>query len=145
MYRILRAVFFASLVVILASPWLSGCSSPCTYPDQRGVKIRLLNAMPDMPVITVFIDGKLFVQNFSYDPGSDFGYEGSYKDGSPLSASDSSLFVVTSDPSGKDTLISHRVFINFNRQTVIVMGRGKWKAPQVKTARIIKLDDQEQH
>ncbi len=142
MFRIFRVVFFAALIIIITSPFLSGCSAPCTYPDQRGVKIRVLNAMTDMPVITVFINGKLFVQNFTYDPPADFGYLETYKDGSALSAGDSLLFVVTSDATGKDTLVSHRVSINFNRQTVIVMGRGNWKPPQPKTARIIRLDDE---
>jgi hypothetical protein len=146
MYRILRAVLFALFVIILASPLLSGCTAPCNYPDQRGaggVSIRILNAMPDMVMITVFINGKQVVQDYTYDPPPGFGYRTTYyKDGTPLSAGDSELFVVTSDAAGKDTLITQRLSINFDRQTVIVMGRGHPKFPQKKTALIVRLDDQ---
>lgn len=142
MNRSLRNVFIIITAIFIIGPYLSGCTAPCEYPDQRGVKIRILNAMPDMPAITVFIDGKKFVENYSYDPPPGFGYLSIYTDGTPLSAGDSELFVATSDAAGKDTLVSERIPINFNRQTVIVMGRGHFKFPQKKTSRIIRLDDQ---
>jgi hypothetical protein len=98
--------------------------------------------MPNEPVITVFINGKLFVQNFTYDPQIDFGYLTAYKDGTPLAAGDSLLFVVSSDAAGKDTLLKQRVLISFNRQTLIVMGRGHTKPLQPKPPFILRLDDQ---
>jgi hypothetical protein len=98
--------------------------------------------MPDMPMITVFINGKVFVQDYTFDPPPNFGYLTTYKDGSPLSGADSELFVVTSDAAGKDTLIKQKVSINFDRQTVIMMGRGHRKSPQPKTALIVRLDDE---
>jgi hypothetical protein len=145
MRQILRYAFFVILSVFLANSFFSGCTAPCSYPDQRGAggaSIRILNAMPDMPKITVFINGKAIVKDYSYDPPPGFGYITTYTDGTPLLTGDSELFVVTSDAAGKDTLIKQRVSINYNRQTIIPMGRGHRKAPQPRTALIVRLDDQ---
>ena len=145
MQKILRAALLPLLAFVLTSPIFLGCSAPCNYPDQlgtHGAVVRILNAMPDMPVITVFVNGKVFVQNYSYDPPTTDLYLMTYKDGTPLLTGDSELFVVTSDAAGKDTLVTGKILINFNRQTIIVMGRGHIKAPMKKTALILRLDDQ---
>ncbi len=142
MLQIFRVVFVGVLCLVGTSIILSGCTAPCTYPDQRGVKIRIVNAMPDMPVITVFINGKVCVQDFPYNLPLTFGYITQYHDGTPLVASDSTLVVVTSDASGKDTVARGRISINFNRQTLVVMGRGHIKSPQPETSLLARLDDE---
>ena len=142
MIRPFRLAFVVLFVTIVSFSQFTGCATPCSYPEQLPVKIRMLNAMPDMPKITIFINGKLFLKDYTYEPPANFGYTSTFADGSPLVAGDSELFVITSDASGKDTLVSAHVLIDFHRQTVIAMGRGHIKPPQPKTALIIRLDDE---
>src|SRR5947209_2695016 len=137
----IRKILFAGIVASAASICILGCSAPCNYPSERGVVLRIINAMPDIPRITVFINGKVVVENYFYNPPSTSLYLSSYKNGSPLPSGDSILFVVSSDAAGKDVLISQKVSLNFHRQTIIAMGRGHIKPPQV-TARILWLDDE---
>jgi len=142
MQKIFRVIFIALIAAIPVTSFLNSCTAPCNYPDQRGVVVRIVNAMPDMPMITVFINGKVFVQNYTYNPPVTDLYLTSYPDGSPISAGDSTLFVVTSDAQGADTVAKGKVLLNFNRQTIIVAGRGHIKAPMKKTSTIMRLDDQ---
>ncbi|MFI5263533.1 MAG: hypothetical protein ACHQM6_03355, partial [Candidatus Kapaibacterium sp.] len=90
----------------------------------------------------IFLNGKVLIRNYSYDPPSTDLYLTSYEDGTPIGAGDSELFIVTSDSQGKDTVAKGKLTLNFNRQTVIAMGRGHIKPPMKPTALIIRLDDQ---
>lgn len=105
--------------------------------------MRIINAMPDMPVITVLVNGKAVVKNYAYDPSSDSClYKSNYLDGTPLPSGDSVLFQVSSDAGGSNILVSKKLPLNFQRQTIIVMGRGIIKSPQRITARIIRMEEQ---
>src|SRR5690349_17264726 len=115
--------FFALVLTACANFW--GCEADCVYPDQQFFRLRLLNAMPDQPKITVFINGKLFKRDYSYAPPADFGYTDRYADGSPLPLGKSLNVVVTSDAAGIDTLHKGTISPNLHRQTLIIMGRGK--------------------
>jgi hypothetical protein len=114
-------LFFA--VLIAASVLLgNGCQSPCTYPDPAIAHVRIVNAMTDVPKVTVFIGNKLFKKDFTYDPPGDFGYYTMFADGTPLGIGDSLLFVITKDAAGKDTIMKQRVTLDLHYQTVIVSG-----------------------
>lgn len=145
MRQMLRYAFFAILLVLLTNSIFSGCTAPCTYPDQRGVKIRVFNAMPDEENITVFINGKLFVKNFSYDPSNTFGYLSTYADGTPLTAGSAIPVVISSDTAGKNIIMNALVDINFHLQSLIVMGKAhKILSSDVDTRKVLRLEDDNQ-
>jgi hypothetical protein len=130
-------------LAFLAGMAFFGCEATCEYPNVQTFSLRLLNAMPDQPKITIFINGKLFKRDFSYVPPSNFGYTSAYEDGTLLPVGTLSL-VVTSDAAGTDTL--HKGFItpNLHRQTLIVMGRGKkLLASDTSSTKHLLLDDQD--
>ncbi|MDP4219559.1 MAG: DUF4397 domain-containing protein [Bacteroidota bacterium] len=137
MYRTFRAASLIIVTIILANPLLSGCSSPCTYPDQRTVKIRVFNAMPDENHITVFLNGKLFIKDFSYDPPATFGYFSTYDDGTPLDVGSAIPIVISSDAAGKNIILKTTVNIDFHLQTLVVMGKGSLPT----TRRVLRLAD----
>jgi hypothetical protein len=123
---------------------VSGCAEPCVYPDVRSGKIRLVNAMVDVPKITVFINGKIFKADYDYAPLPSFGYYTSMADGSPIFVGDSLPIVITSDAAGKDTVMKKYVSLNLSRQTLVVSGRRTRKQqsdPDTRT--IIRLNDEE--
>lgn len=133
--------FFA--LALLAGGSFFGCDSSCSYPDQQFLRLRLLNAMPDQPKITVFINGKRFQHDFTYDPPANFGYTQTFEDGSPLPAG-KIFVVVTRDAAGTDTLLTNTLTPNVHRQTLIVMGRGKkLLVSEAETARLLLLDDED--
>lgn len=130
---------FLGLVLLL-----SGCSEPCVYPDVRSGKIRLVNAMVDVPKITVFINGKVFKADYDYAPLPTFGYYTTMADGSPIFVGDSLPIVITSDAAGKDTVMKKYVSLDLHLRTLIVSGRRTRKQvsdPDTKV--IINTDDEE--
>lgn len=131
------------IVVLVASVYFfNGCSDTCTYPLQRAVSMRFINAMVDFPNVTLFINGKLFRKDYPYNPDPNFGYYTTYDDGTPLPLGDSLLFVLTSDPAGKDTLVKQWLPLDLHVQTVIAMGFGKPKLSTApKTAKFLRLVD----
>jgi hypothetical protein len=143
MKRIIRALPSFAMILLIASPFLSGCKAPCDYPNARGVVMRIINAMPDMPVITVWVNGKAVVKDYPYDPTDECLYRSNYLDGTPLPSGDSVLFEVSSDAVGNNKLISGKFKVNFQRQTFIAMGRGVVKSSQISKAKIVQLMDPE--
>jgi len=146
MKQSVRAILFVTAAIIFANLFLSGCSAPCTYPNQSGVKVRVVNAMPDESVISIFINGKLFLKDFPYDLQStflhdgspvSFGYYSTYEDGSPLVAGSGVQIVITSDAAGKNVLMKTTTDINFHLQTLMVMG----KATDPVTEKVLHLND----
>lgn len=130
---------FLGLVLLV-----SGCAEPCVYPDVRSGKIRLVNAMVDVPKITVFINGKVFKADYDYSPLPSFGYYTTMADGSPIFVGDSLPIVVTSDAAGKDTVMKQYVSLDLHLQTLIVSGRRTRKQISDPDTRvIIKTDDGE--
>src|SRR5690349_12454236 len=112
------------ILALYASTAFFGCETPCDYPDLQTFRMRLLNAMPDQPKITVFINGKRFKHDYTYAPPEDFGYTDMYEDGTPLPLGDSIEVVVTSDAAGLNVLHTGFIKPNLHQQTLIVAGRG---------------------
>lgn len=141
MQRISTSFYLFILAIIL---FASGCSDPCTYPDLRSGKIRLINAMVDVPKITVFINGKVFKSNYDYEPLPSFGYYTTMEDGSPIFVGDSLPVVITSDAAGRDTIMKKYVSLDLHLQTLIVAGRFNCVQPtDADTRIIIRTDDEE--
>lgn len=141
MQRISTSFYLFILAIIF---FASGCSEPCTYPDVRSGKIRLVNAMVDVPKITVFINGKVFKADYDYAPLPSFGYYTTMADGSPIFVGDSLPIVVTSDAAGRDTVMKQFVSLDLHLQTLVVSGRLKRKqVSDPDTRLIIRTDDEE--
>jgi len=137
-----NAAFYLFIFTIII--FIGGCSEPCTYPNPGSSKIRLVNAMVDVPKITVFINGKAFKTDYDYVPLPSFGYYPTMADGSPIFAGDSLPIVITSDAAGKDTVMKKYVSLSLDRQTLVVAGRRTRKQisdPDTRT--IIRLNDEE--
>ncbi len=142
--QILSALRAASFAFLIAFIFNSCTDNVCTYPAEQFGRVRLVNAMIDVPKISVFIGGKLFRADYTYDPPQDFGYFTTYADGTPLTIGDSLFIVVTSDAAGRDTIITSFMTINLHRQTLIVAGKRFNDLPtDLDTRRIIRLDDEE--
>jgi len=141
MQKISTSFYLSILGLVLL---VSGCSDPCTYPDLRSGKIRLVNAMVDVPKITVFINGKVFKADYDYAPLPTFGYYTTMADGSPIFVGDSLPIVITSDVAGKDTVMRQYVSLDLHLQTLIVSGRRTRRQVSDPDTRVnLRTDDEE--
>jgi hypothetical protein len=136
---------FCLFLLLIVVGLFSSCTEPCTYPDLRSGKIRLINAMVDVPKITVFINGKVFKSNYDYEPLPTFGYYTTMEDGSPIIVGDSLPIVVTSDAAGRDTVMKKFVSLDLHLQTLIVAGRNECVDVSTRDSllKIILTDDEE--
>jgi len=146
-----QVVLFAGVALSIAGSILSGCKTPCTYPDQNAVKVRIFNAMPDENFISIFVNGRLLVKDYPYDEPTNFIHDGTstsfsylstYDDGTPLVAGSSLPIVITSDAAGKDTILKTSITLNFHLQTLIVMGKGNSLLPaDIPLKKILRIED----
>jgi hypothetical protein len=121
------------LVLVLA---LYGCAQPCSVPTQRFPQLRIVNAMPDQPVMKIVLKGKVISAAYPYPILDDFGYIGTYLDGSVVRAGDRDTLVVLSAES--DTLIDTVISLGEHRHTLVILG--KKSAPALE--KILLLDDE---
>lgn len=118
------------------------CTPVCDYPESRLAKLRLVNAMPDQDLITVWLNGRAFKKDYPYDAPDDFGYSTQFADGSGLGIG-KTLVVITSDAAGRDTIFFDTVNLTLNRQTLIIAGRAHPKLFSEKnTKKVLLLDDE---
>jgi hypothetical protein len=142
MNRKYKAAFFVAIVLAASTFFFFGCTNSCDYPNQRLVKVRIFNAMPDAENITVYIGGKLFVKDFPYDPPVNFGYYSTYEDGSPLQAGGALPVEVYSDAAKQNLIMKTTVNIDFHLQTLIVMGKANKILPtDPDTRKVLRLAD----
>ncbi|HYM20099.1 MAG TPA: DUF4397 domain-containing protein [Candidatus Kapabacteria bacterium] len=127
------------LTTIALAIFASSCTPVCDYPATRVARVRLVNAMPDQEQISIWLNGKLLMDNYPYDEPSNFGYISSFQDGTPLGAANMGV-VITSDAAGKDTLIHSTVDLTLNLQTIVVMGRARGAGSEV-TRKVLLLQD----
>ncbi len=118
------------------------CTPVCDYPESRLAKLRLVNAMPDQDLITVWLNGRAFKKDYPYDLPNDFGYSTLFADGSGLGVGKTRI-TVTSDAAGRDTIFVDTVNLTLNRETVIIIGRAKTKLSlERNTKKALLLDDE---
>jgi len=134
--------FFLFLLIFSASDFLSSCTPVCDYPSARFAQIRPVNAMPDQDNITIWLNGKAFQKNYTYDPPNDFGYYTTFADGSPLTIGTMKV-TITSDAAGKDTLIADTaITFDLHKQTLIIIGRAHTFAGEKNSKKILLLNDE---
>ncbi len=118
------------------------CTPVCDYPQSRLAKLRLVNAMPDQDLITVWLNGRAFKKDYPYDLPNDFGYSTQFADGGGLGIGKTKI-TVTSDAAGRDTIFVDSANLTLNRETIIIVGRAKTKlASERNTKKALLLDDE---
>jgi hypothetical protein len=136
-------LLFTALIVAITL--LSSCTPVCDYPATRLAQIRPVNAMPDQDNITIWLNGKVFQKNYTYDPPNDFGYYTTFADGSPLTIGTMKV-TITADAAGKDTLIADTsITFDLHKQSLIIIGRAHSFPWEANSKKIILLNDEIQH
>ncbi len=118
------------------------CTPVCDYPESRQAKLRLINAMPDQDMITVWLNGRVFKKDYTYEVPCDSCYSTRFFDGSGLGTGKTHI-TVTSDAAGRDTIFVDSANLTLNRETIIIIGRAHTKLSVEKnTKKALLLDDE---